>query len=99
FTISGTTEPGASVAVTLGAAARTATADAAGAWQTAPFTALELPLGPAVITLTAVATDAAGNPGAPLNRNIQVEELPLSSSPVGNLEPLIAIGDPVQILA
>lgn len=59
-TLSGWAEPGASVAVTLGAVTHQAVVQANGAW-TAAFTPAELPIGEQVLDVTAVSTDAAGN--------------------------------------
>ena len=56
----GQAQPGASVAVTFGAVTTTVVAGADGAWS-APFAASDLPSGEAEVTLSAVATDAAGN--------------------------------------
>ena len=60
MTVTGTTEPGASVSVTLGGFSREASVDAAGNW-TATFLAGELPAGEQTATLTASSTDIAGN--------------------------------------
>ena len=61
FAISGTVEPGATVAVTLeNGAVRTVTAQGDGTW-TAVFTAADLPGGSGAMSYTAVATDAAQN--------------------------------------
>ncbi|WP_176234525.1 Ig-like domain-containing protein [Marivita cryptomonadis] len=58
--VTGTTEPGASVSVTLGGVSRSASVDAQGNW-TVTFTANELPSGEQTATLTASSTDLAGN--------------------------------------
>ena len=83
LTVSGIAEANSSVTVTLGTASRTATADASGAWTTTPFGTLEPPPGPAFVTLSAVATDQAGNRGAILTRPIRIEELPFAIAPQG----------------
>jgi hypothetical protein len=81
FAVSGTAEANASVAVSLGSGSRTVVADANGAWQTSPFTTLDLPVLASAVTLTAVATDQAGNQGAVLSRSIAIEQSPFSISP------------------
>ena len=58
--LTGTTEPGSTVQVTVGITTHTATVDAAGNW-TATFSASEFPVGETVANVTAVSTDAAGN--------------------------------------
>ncbi len=60
ITLTGTTEPGGSVVVTLDRATQNATVDADGNW-TVTFTAGQLPQGEQTVTLTAVSTDIAGN--------------------------------------
>ena len=60
--ISGDGEAGSTVRVTIGTETHLATVNAAGHWATDPFTAAALPTaGP--VSVTAVATDAAGNQG------------------------------------
>ncbi|CUH53428.1 Ig-like domain-containing protein [Shimia marina] len=59
-TLTGTAEPGASVAVTLEGITRTVTAAANGTWS-ASYTAAELPQGTYNSTVSVTATDAAGN--------------------------------------
>lgn len=59
-TFSGTAQPGSSVAVTLGTVTHTVTAAADGSWN-ASFASSEIPTGTYATTVTAVATDAAGN--------------------------------------
>ncbi|MDJ0630971.1 MAG: Ig-like domain-containing protein [Rhodobacter sp.] len=59
-TFTGTAEPGSSVVVTLGAVSHTVTAGADGGWS-ADFTPGDIPVGTYDTTVTAVATDAAGN--------------------------------------
>jgi large repetitive protein len=60
FTVTGTAEAGASVVVTLGPTSHTVTATAEGTWAVY-FSATEVPAGTYVATVTAVATDLAGN--------------------------------------
>ena len=60
MTVTGTTEPGASVSVTLGGVSRSASVDVNGNW-TVTFLAGELPSGEQTATLTASSTDLAGN--------------------------------------
>lgn len=60
MTVTGTTEPGASVSVSLGGVSRSASVDVNGNW-TVTFTANELPAGEQTATLTASSTDLAGN--------------------------------------
>ncbi len=61
MTVTGTTEPGASVSVALGGgASRNASVDANGNW-TVTFSANELPSGEQTVILTASSTDLAGN--------------------------------------
>lgn len=59
-TLTGTSEPGSSVMVTMGAVTRAATVAADGSW-TASFAAAEIPAGERVLNVTAVGTDPAGN--------------------------------------
>jgi hypothetical protein len=58
--LTGTAEPGATVAVTFQGVTRTVTADGAGNWQ-ASYAAGEYPAGTYNATATVTATDAAGN--------------------------------------
>ncbi|MFZ5964743.1 Ig-like domain-containing protein [Thalassococcus sp. BH17M4-6] len=60
LTLSGTTEPGASVTLTLDGTSRPATVAADGSW-TVTFPAAEVPTGEQSVILTASSTDAAGN--------------------------------------
>lgn len=60
MTVTGTTEPGATVSVSLGGASRNASVDVNGNW-TVTFSAGELPSGEQSATLTASSTDLAGN--------------------------------------
>jgi large repetitive protein len=59
-TLTGQAEAGARVQVTLGAITHATTAAADGSW-TRDFAAAEIPSGERLLTVTAVATDAAGN--------------------------------------
>ncbi len=59
-TLTGTAQPGASVEVTFGTVTRTASVDTSGNW-TVDFAASDIPTGEYDATVTAVATDAAGN--------------------------------------
>ncbi|MFY0618121.1 Ig-like domain-containing protein [Shimia sp.] len=60
FSLTGTAEPGSSVAVTLEGVTHTVTAATNGTWS-ASFAAGEIPQGTYDSTVTVVATDAAGN--------------------------------------
>ncbi len=59
-TLTGTSQPGSSVEVTFGAVTQSATVDADGNWA-ATFAASDIPTGETTATVTAVATDSAGN--------------------------------------
>ncbi|MEL7099888.1 MAG: Ig-like domain-containing protein [Pseudomonadota bacterium] len=59
-TLTGTAQAGSSVVVTFGTVSTTVTADADGNWA-ANFNAADIPTGEYDATVTAVATDAAGN--------------------------------------
>ena len=59
-TLTGTTQPGSSVQVTFGSTTLAATVDASGNWSV-DFPAGAIPQGETQATVTAVATDAAGN--------------------------------------
>ncbi len=59
-TFTGTSEPGSTVVVTLGTVSHTVTAEPDGTWS-ADFAASDIPTGTYDTTVTAVATDAAGN--------------------------------------
>jgi hypothetical protein len=59
-TLSGTTEPGSTVSVQLGLVTRLAAVDAAGNWDVT-FAATDIPTGTYVTSVTATATDLAGN--------------------------------------
>ncbi|NBR90448.1 MAG: hypothetical protein EBS68_11130, partial [Rhodobacteraceae bacterium] len=58
--LTGTTEPGSSVEITLGSVTRAATVGADGKW-TVNFSSAELPQGEGTLNVTAKATDTAGN--------------------------------------
>ena len=60
MTVTGTTEPGATVSVVLGGVSRDASVDASGNW-TVTFLPGELPAGEQTVTMTASSTDIAGN--------------------------------------
>lgn len=60
LTVTGTTEPGGTVQLSLNGHTVQATVDAAGNWS-ASFTAAQLPGGERTVTLTAVSRDPAGN--------------------------------------
>jgi hypothetical protein len=94
FTISGTTEANATVAVTLGGRVDNVTANGAGAWQSGLFGGLDLPVLGGAVQVTATATDRFGNPGAPQVRVIQVEGIPIgiASEPLSPAE-LLSAGD------
>ncbi|WP_138923903.1 Ig-like domain-containing protein [Sulfitobacter sp. BSw21498] len=59
-TLTGTSQPGSTVQVSFGGATRDALVDANGNWS-ADFTASDIPTGETTATVTAVATDTAGN--------------------------------------
>lgn len=59
-TVTGTSQPGAQVDVTLGTVGRTATTDGNGDWSVG-YDATDIPQGEVDATITAVATDPAGN--------------------------------------
>ena len=79
-TLSGTTEPGATVTVVVEGVSRVATVDAAGNW-TARFTAIDLPDGTYTTTAQINTQDRAGNT-ATTSKTFQVdtEVVPLTSS-------------------
>ncbi|MCT4555963.1 MAG: Ig-like domain-containing protein [Pelagimonas sp.] len=60
LTLTGTTEPGGTVMVTLGTVTLPASVDASGNW-TVTYSAAQIPMGEQSVTLTAVSTDLAGN--------------------------------------
>jgi hypothetical protein len=71
FAVTGTTEPGSSVVLTLGDATVDAVVDASGNW-TAQFTEAQIGVGTFTETLTAVTTDAAGN-SETLSQTVEVD--------------------------
>ncbi len=77
-TLTGTAEANAQVSLTLGHVnnARTVTADANGNWQYTLTLADILALRPGPVTLTATATDAAGNTGPAASRDIIIDTTP-----------------------
>ncbi len=81
-TLTGTADPGATIAIFAGATSLgTTTADATGAWSFTPAAAL----GEGAQAITAQATDAAGNPGAPsspLAVTIDTTPPPAAGAPV-----------------
>jgi hypothetical protein len=72
-TLTGTTEPGSSVLVTLGGVTRPASVAPDGSWSV-DFAAADIPTGEYSTTLTAQATDPAGNVGS-VSRDIAVDTL------------------------
>lgn len=73
ITITGTAETGASVAVAMGAVSKAATVNPDGTWS-ATFAAADIAVGEYDTTVTATATDAAGNT-AQASRNVSVDTL------------------------
>ncbi|MEO1362490.1 MAG: Ig-like domain-containing protein [Pseudomonadota bacterium] len=71
--LTGTAQPGATVAVTFGTVTQSATVDAAGNWS-ASFPASAIPSGEYEATVSAVATDANGN-SATATGTVQVDTL------------------------
>ncbi|MEP5730663.1 MAG: Ig-like domain-containing protein [Sulfitobacter sp.] len=82
--MTGTTEPGSSVLVSLGTATHAATVAADGSW-TVTFASSEIPTGQQTAVMTAVATDIAGNVET-INRDVEIDRdggiLTISSAPV-----------------
>jgi hypothetical protein len=70
--VSGTAEAGSSVAITWGSAVKTVTAASDGAF-TATFAAADIPADAASTTISAVATDAAGNASAAGTRAVAID--------------------------
>ena len=70
--VSGTAEANASVAVTWGTVVKTVTADSSGAW-TSTFAAADVPADAASTSISAVATDAAGNASSAGTRTVAVD--------------------------
>ncbi len=84
-TLTGTTEPGASVVVSLGAVTQAATVAADGSW-TVDFSAAEIPTGERTLPVTAVATDPTGNVetvSSTLDVDTFVRNFALTSTPGG----------------
>ena len=71
--LTGTTEPGSTVMVTLGSATMAAIVDASGNW-TAPFAASQVPVGEYLTNITVTATDQAGNV-ATVSDTVEVDTL------------------------
>ena len=82
--MTGTTEPGSSVVVSMNGASHNAVVSANGTW-TVSFSPNEIPTGTTVTTMTAVATDAAGNVDT-ITRDVAIDRdagvLTISSTPV-----------------
>lgn len=79
-TLSGTTEPGATVTVVVEGVTRSATVDAAGNW-TASFSASDLPQGTYATTAQISTEDAAGNTATTSKTfNVDTEVVPLTST-------------------
>ena len=79
-TLSGTTEPGATVSVMIEGVARVANVDAAGNW-TATFSASDLPEGTYATTAQISTEDAAGNTATTSKTfNVDTEVVPLTST-------------------
>ncbi len=77
-TLTGTAEPGASVAVTMGAATHTVTATPAGTWS-ATFATSEIPAGTSNATVSVSATDVLGNTASATHSiKIDTEVVPLT---------------------
>ncbi|MBY6113608.1 Ig-like domain-containing protein [Mameliella alba] len=82
--LTGTTEPGGTVAITLNGHTVQATVDAGGNW-TASFDPAQLPSGEQTVTLTAVSTDPAGNTETitqPVTMDTDAGTLTISPDPV-----------------
>lgn len=84
LSLTGTTEPGGTVQVTLAGVTVAATVAADGSW-TANFTAAQLPSGEQTLTMTAVSTDLAGN-SETITQNVVIDTdaglLTISADPV-----------------
>ncbi len=82
--VTGTTEPGSTVTVSLDGISRAATVDVNGNW-TVTYSGAEIPRGERTVTLSATSTDAAGNVDT-VNSSVTVDtvanSLALSSQPV-----------------
>jgi hypothetical protein len=82
--VTGTTEPGSTVMVTLGSVTVQAIVDANGNWQ-APFTPQQVPLGEYVTNVSVTATDLAGNV-ATVSDTVRVDTLVNQLDIAGNVE-------------
>ncbi len=84
LSLTGTTEPGGTVAITLNGHTVQAVVEANGNW-TADFTAAQLPSGEQTVTLTAVSKDKAGNTDT-ISQNVTIDTdaglLTISPDPV-----------------
>lgn len=84
LTLTGTTEPGASVTISLGGTTKTMTVGSDGAWSF-DFTTAELPSGETTTQLVVSSTDLAGNTSS-LTQNVIVDtvagDVALSSAPI-----------------
>lgn len=83
--LTGTTDPGSSVIVTMNGSSRQATVDASGNW-TVTFASGEVPTGETDVPVTAVATDTAGNSSTTtgsVNIDTLVRDFQLTSTPGG----------------
>ena len=82
--VTGNVEPGSSVQVVLGGVTTTAVVAADGSW-TATYSAGQLPSGTQTTTMTATATDAAGNSSS-INQTVNIDTdagvLTISAAPV-----------------
>lgn len=82
--MTGTTEPGSAVEVTMNGHTHDAIVASDGTWQVV-FSTSEIPMGTTVTTMTAVATDAAGNVDT-ITREVAIDRdagvLTISSDPV-----------------
>jgi len=82
--MTGTTEPGSTVQVSLGGVTHSATVSVDGSW-TVTFAANEIPSGQQTAVMTAVATDIAGNIDT-ITRDVEIDRdagiLTISSAPV-----------------
>jgi len=84
LTMTGTTEPGATVSVTLNGFTHDATVAPNGSW-TVDFAAGEIPTGETTVIMSATATDAAGN-AETITREVEVDRdagvLTISGAPI-----------------
>lgn len=89
-TLRGTSDPGATVVVTLGTVSKTVTADSNGNW-TASWTSTQVPTGETDVPVTVSATDAAGNT-ASTSGSITVDtdmDVTLDTSAVGGADNVV----------